>query len=510
MARLTARCVRNLLGAVLWFGIPAGAPHADDGLARRIDQEVEAACADAGTKPSPVVDDATFLRRVSLDLIGRVPTVAEVRAFLESPEPDRRARLVDSLLTDSSHARQMASFWRRTWIPQADSDSMGHMANDLEDWLARQFSQGQRLDSVVRDLLTASEVPIIGGSATRTPVGFLLANELKPELLAGSTARSFLGLNLACAQCHDHPFASWSRDQFWELAAFFARPSPNEPSSGQPRIEVAGASRTVRARPPDGSQLSWPTSFRPETSRRVLGEWVTRRSNPWFARHAVNQLWTHFFGEGLVADFDDPASEEINAHRRLLDDLAQAFSSSGFDVAGLTRSIVLSRSYQRQAIAIGSPAARTFGCARIRTLTGEQLYESIRAAAGLRLPRDEETRATDLRERRRFVSGFQMDRPASDTRTVLQSLTVMNGTATLQASDGNHTPTLVALATPFFSTRDQVETLFLATLSRVPRESELRPIVSYVERGGADHEVAKALADVFWALLNTSEFNTNH
>ncbi|WP_435009017.1 DUF1549 domain-containing protein [Tundrisphaera lichenicola] len=485
---------------------------AGDELPGRIDRRIEASCETAGLALAGPADDATFLRRASLDLIGRIPTPAEVRAFLESEAPDRRLRLVAGLVGSPAHARQSAGFWRRAWVPQADSDAMRHVADELDEWLASRLGRRDRIDAIVRDLLGAGQRPVVGAVLRdeEAPAGFLLANESKAENLAGSTARAFLGVNLACAQCHDHPFAPWSRDQFWELAAFFAKPGA-APGLSTPSALIGDPVRRVVARPPDGAELAWPGVLDEATGRKVLAGWLTDPSNPWFARQVVNELWSQFFGLGLVESFDDPTADNPPANLALLDELAGEFAASGFDLERLTTAIVMSRAYQREAVPPADPAGsrRIFASASPRLLSGEQLFDSVRTAAGFASPREGSDADRVRQDRRRFALAFQVARPTSEGRSLLQALTLMNGALIEEATTPGRTPVLVAAESPFFDTADRVQGLFLATLGRPARDAELAPLVAHLDRANAGRE-ASTLADILWALLNSSEFSTNH
>src|SRR5687768_2112104 len=225
------------LGVLSLVGAPVarGADQDKDvrALANRIDQRIAAAWG-ADTKPAPVASDAEFFRRVHLDLAGRIPSVTEVRDFLEDDRPDKRRIWVDRILAgaadDSSyrdaHVDHFANVWRAALLAQTNQQQLFQQPG-LEAWLRQRLKAGVGYDQIVRDLLTqpaGGNPPVavpLGGAAGPSPAAFFQANESRPENLAGSTARLFLGVSLECAQCHDHPFAKWTRDQFWEYAAFF-------------------------------------------------------------------------------------------------------------------------------------------------------------------------------------------------------------------------------------------------------------------------------------------------
>jgi hypothetical protein len=470
-----------------------------------VDQHLAARWSAEKVRPADPADDATFVRRTYLDLIGRVPTAAEAGAFLDDPAADKRVTLVGRLVASAGYARHWATLWRREWVPQADQPQ-STLAEEAEGWVAARLRDNTPYDRLVRDLLTA---PRARTSPAQPPATFLVANEYKPENLAASTTRAFLGVNLDCAQCHDHPFARWTRDQFWQTAAFFARPA----AGGQPELPVPNTTRLVGPRLIVGVQAEWPAAVTPDTGRVVLAGWVTSRDNPYFARNAVNRVWAQLFGTGLVEPLDDLSGENPPSHPELLDELAQSFIDSGFDLKALTTALVLTRAYQLSSVVPpgGSTEPRLFARAEVRGLTGEQLYDSLRTAAGLPPDRDDLDPLNAPRERRAFAARFRVERAAASQRSILQSLALMNGRTTTALTDPAATPTLRAVATaPFLDTRAKVEALYLAALARRPTADELAPLVRYADRGGADGDAGKALADVFWALLNGSEFGTTH
>ena len=517
--RLPNGCLLLLVSAVAATA-RAAPPDAAD-VAARIDRHLRAAWERAGVTPSATVDDATFLRRASLDLIGRIPTVAETRAYLDDRCPDKAAAVINRMLDSGGYAGHFATFWRRVWLPQADTPQFAGLADGFEDWLAARLGKNARYDRLVYELLTTAAAgpatPALARVEAAPPRAFLAANERKPENLAASTARSFLGVNLDCAQCHNHPFARWTRDQFWETAAFFSTPARVEKTGGV-RLELAvpGTKRLVRPRLLDGGEPRWPDRLEPDTGRRVLADWLVARGNPYFARNAVNRLWAHVFGSGLVEPLDDLSDENPPSHPELLDELTAAFADSGFDLKFLTKALVLSRAYRLSSVAVGDSVSdeaepRTFARMAVRGLTGEQLYDSLLVAAGLPADRRDLDPVHAEKARRRFAARFRIDRPASAERSMTQALALINGRLTADLTDPENAPTLVAVAdAPFLGTRGKVETLFFATLGRQPTDAELSPLVAHVERGGAAKDPRKALADVFWALLNGSEFNTNH
>src|SRR5215831_12214756 len=207
-------------------------------LAERIDQAMAARWAARGVKPTHEADDAEFLRRVSLDLVGRIPTVADTREFLDDRAADKRSRLVVRLLNHPQHVEHFKTTWRQMMMPNTNDRNLQFIAQNLEVWLRKQFQDNVPYDKMIRDLLTAAVASPDRRTGPRQspdkplPIAFYQMNESKAENLAASTSRLFLGIKLECAQCHDHPFAKWTKKQFWEYAAFFSGIRPEEPRFG--------------------------------------------------------------------------------------------------------------------------------------------------------------------------------------------------------------------------------------------------------------------------------------
>ena len=304
-------------------------------------------------------DDAEFLRRASLDISGRIPTASEARAFLDDPRPDKRARLVERLVRSPAATNHAVNTWRVLLIPESGSAVVTRILGpDFEEWLRRRLAGDAGLDALVRDLLTA---PIEGQAlrpsnpfekpAEPTPLAYYAAKGYRPEDLAAGTARLFLGVRIECAQCHDHPFSSWKRDEFWGLAAAFAgiggpaRPNtlvvPSE-TRAKRSLEIPGTKRTVRARFLDGAG----PPAGDESARSLAGPMDHQRpGNPYFARASVNRAWAQLFGVGLVDPVDDFGDSNPPSHPELLDDLAAWFVESGYDCRALIRALAATRAY---------------------------------------------------------------------------------------------------------------------------------------------------------------------
>ena len=502
----------------------------DSALAKAIDRALAARWEQENVTPAPLAGDDEFLRRVSLDIAGRIPPVSEARAFLASTDPEKRRKLVTRLLLSPAYANHMTDLWFELLVPEAKTMAqVSIFASDFRVWLCKQFNENVGYDKLVHELLT---VPARNGqmvlnspntsSLMPSPFAFIAAKEGKPENLTASTSRIFLGIRLECAQCHNHPFASWKRDEFWGMAAFFSGiqsranggvivQGTDNPDSYE--IEVPGSKRIVKASFLDGRDVEKTKG----TSARVkLADWVTSRDNSYFARAVVNRVWAQFFGVGLVDPVDDMSAGGAASHPELLDLMADQFAAHDFDLKYLIRAVTSSRAYQLSS-AGGSPSEkvyRLFDRMPVRGLTPEQLYDSLIMATGL--PREAAPQRLVVANnslRSEFTERFasQEERSTDRQTSILQALTLMNGRLVDDATSLGRGATLSAVADSYFlDTAGRIETLYLAVLTRLPRPHELERLVPYVERGGPTLDTKKALADVLWSLLGSAEFVFNH
>ena len=512
---------------------PPGA-EADDSVAlsRKIDEHIAAGLKIKNAVAAPVAGDHEFARRAYLDLAGRTPRVSEVRAFVSDKRLDKRRRLVRKLLGSSNYVNHFTNVWRSLLLPQNNNQQVQFLANQFETWARQRVRDNMPYDKMVREVLTTQVafnrgmvrgLPTVAGNTGL--LAFYQANELKPDNLAAATSRLFLGVKLECAQCHDHPFARWTRKQFWEYTAFFGGIKPLNPQAGvfggandDPKVhEVAlpGSTRTVKARFLDGTQPKWQDS---SFSRVVLAEWMTRPDNPYFARAAANRMWEHFFGIGLVDPVDDMRDENPASHPELLDDLAKGLVDHGFDLQFLIRAITASQAYQRTSAVTHASQEdlRLFARMPLKGLTPEQIFDSLATAVGYRgeiTGQQFGFRFGANTPRGEILSKFAnpVDRRTEWQTSILQALALMNGRFVADATSLNRSETLAAVVdSPFMDVRQKLDTLYLSALARPMRGSEASRLIPYVQSGGPSRHSDKALSDVFWVLLNSSEFILNH
>jgi hypothetical protein len=493
-------------------------------MAQRIDELLAQQWAAAKIEPAAPASDSEFLRRACLDLTGVIPRASHVRAFLADERSDKRDLLIDELLNLPRYATHMATTWRNRILPNALPPERNREAIALQKWLRTRFAKNLRYDNLVGELLLT-----LGGDELG-PALYYQANDVSPEKLAGSAAELFLGVRLDCAQCHDHPFADWSQRDFWGLAAFFARVKARD---GRGMNMMDARYRLVDANEgdvtlPDSSEVVSPRFPRGEAAsddsrqtRRVqLAIWMTSSDNPFFARAAVNWAWTHLFGHGLVESLDDVTDPKAAGDAQLLNELAAYFIDSGYNLRELWRTLASTRAYQLSGGHEEAAAADVFSQMRAKPLTPEQLYDSFVMLAPASSPTAmSAARAVDMATsldedpvRIEFVRNMRAP-PGSATEYragTLQALMLMNGRVATGVSNADASNLLGAIIAPYMTDDERVESLFLSTVSRMPDDDERQSCAALLADCKSDSDRNRALSDILWALLNSTEFAFNH
>ncbi len=492
-------------------------------LAKHIDKAIEARARAEKVTLSPRASDAEFLRRVYLDVTGHVPSAEKASAFLASTDPNKRRALIDELLASKDYGKRQADLWQTLMLPRnSDNVRIRQFNVHLVRWLETNFNENRPWDKMVHEVLTTS-----GAVDKKGPVVYYLANGPSVDKITDSVTKLFLGVQLQCAQCHNHPFTSWKQDEYWAMAAFFTKVRPN----GNPRMaakkgttvgigEGPAVIRNKRILPESGKIL--PPKFlqgaRPATKagepyRPLLANWLTTADNPFFSKAMVNRTWAQFFGRGIVSPIDDMHEGNPASHPELLADLSQQFAACGFDVKYLIRAICNSEAYQRTSKPAGNNGTagpELFARMGVKVLTPEQLYDSLTGVLGA--PRQGKNpgmkgmaRFGPVTPRQVFVNFFQIEEgadPLEYQAGIPQVLRLMNGPAF------NNAASLAKLLEGSKGWKESTERLYLATLSRRPTEAELDRIGAHLRKNAT--EPRKALADVLWALINCSEFALNH
>lgn len=509
---------RRLIQIVLTFVAAAGniSPAGEQDAAqlagqidRLIDQRLEA----EGIEAADQADDAEFLRRVYLDLHGVVPPAEQAKEFLADEKSDKRARLIDALLTSPRYGEYLGDLWQN-YLLSPLADDYQKRAEKFRQWLAEQFNT-KNWDEIASELLTAA-----GKIEDNPGVIYLVEGRLPRTVpdLTDLTSRYFLGVRLSCAQCHDHPFVDWKQQDYWGVAAFFTQvQTPGRSKQvyslgvkDDPKITLAslkdGAPDGFLDRPPTflgGEELE--TSK--QTNRAEFVGWMTSSDNPYFARAAVNRTWWRLFGRGLVQPVDDMHVANVPSHPELLDLLSRQFAESGFDLKFLTRAILLSNAYQRTSRPgdAAEEQAALFGRMSIKVLSAGQLYDSLVTILG----QPAKTASVDVRvgARPEFIRFFADDGDPDQTayrRGIPHLLRQMNSN---QFAGSNVDAMAKRVAQEDRSSDKLASELFLAILSRRPTAEELHQFGDHSARSESAQAAGRELA---WALMMTSEFSLNH
>jgi hypothetical protein len=467
-----------------------------------------------GLVPSELADDATFLRRSTLDCLGTLAAPREAREFLADATSDRRAQWIDRLLAREEYA----DYWALKWadILLVDREKLGERgAFELHRWLRDQFAANRPYDEWVRELITAT-----GDSGKSGPVNFYRASDT-PDALARTVCQAFLGVRVECAQCHHHPFEKWSQEDYYSLAGFFngieRKPLSKDRvlvfHAGYRDMPIPDSSQTVAAR-----GLDAPVSPRLAAGdpRVVLAEWMTAPDNPWFARLAVNRLWKHYLGRGLVEAEDDLRSTNPPTNPPLLDFLACRLVESKFDLKSTMRLIMNSRTYQlsNEPNANNRDDEQNFSHYYVKRMPAEPLLDAISTVTGVAetFPgRPSGTRAISLWDNRLpsyFLEIF--GRPERTTPcecgrtsdpTMAQALHLMN--APEIEAKVSHPAGRVARLVESEANEDQiVEEICLAALGRYPSATH-KATAHKLFAGAPPREAAE---DFLWTLLNSYDF----
>ncbi|MBX3443372.1 MAG: DUF1553 domain-containing protein [Planctomyces sp.] len=498
-------------------------------VANFVDEHVFGKLKVLGVPPSPLADDATYLRRVSIDVAGRLPTEQEVREFLSDPLPDKRARLVDRLLDSPEYADLFANKWNAVLRnkKRQDEDAPGTLA--FHQWIWNSLYENKPYDEFVGELLTAS------GDVSDSPPVVWYREVAETNQQVEDVAQLFLGIRIQCARCHHHPFEKWSQDDYFGFAAFFSRVGKKNLAAGnstQSRdrrvfhnvgLAQAANPRSGKPLPPTGLG-SEPLSVGEERDPRLdLVHWMAEPENPFFARALVNRYWKHFFDRGIVEPEDDMRETNPPTNPELLEALAQHFVDSGFDLKQLVRTICQSSSYQLTALPNDDNLRDKQNFSRYypKRLTAEVLYDAFHQVtnssqgysglpAGTRAVQLPETSAAPY-----FLKVF--GQPQGDTAcecersqeaNLAQSLHLLNSSEVQNkiGGGGGRAATLAADASR--STEEKVRELYRWVYAREPVAEEVQIALTHIEK----HKDAPQTAweDILWALVNTKEFLFNH
>jgi hypothetical protein len=491
-----------------------------------------------GIPPAPMCDDATFLRRVTLDITGQLPAKEQVLEFLADESPDKRARLVDQLLNSEGYADHFARKWVTILRNRRESEEKKFGAFAFHQWLRDQFYQNTPYDQWIRQLVTASGDPDIN------PAVIWYRQVPNNESRLEDLSQMLMGQRLQCARCHHHPFEKWSQTDYYQMAAFFSKlqqkpsRSPNEPQFIS-RVGGAGAAhpKSGQGLAPTGLDASPPVVQDYLDARLALADWLVAPENPFFARTLANRYWKHFFGRGLVEPEDDMRVTNPPSNPELLDALAKHLVDHNFDLKSLVRVICNSNAYQLTWDANEHNLRDQTSYSRFypKRMTAEVLLDAVDEVLGTTTPfagMPHGTRAVSLPDTS-FSSYFLtvFGQPESTTAcecersqeaTLAQSLHLLNSKE-VQAKLSEPIARPAQFAAASEEPKQVVVDLYLRAFSRWPTDEEVAAALAFVQlhvdktnaTEGVTDEMklnARRVAyeDLTWALINTKEFLFNH
>lgn len=515
--------------------VPLGAPVEKLPASRGfVDDLVFAKLKTIGMPPSDIADDGTFIRRVTLDITGRLPTAAEMKDFMASKDAAKRSALIDRLLDSPDYAEYFANKWSALLRNQRTQPVFARGSYLFWQWIRDSIADNKPYDKFVREVVAAA-----GDIDQNPPVAwYRQVKEMKQQM--EDVAQLFLGTRMQCAQCHHHPFEKWSQQDYYGFAAFFSNVS-RKPSvfAGEELIfNKRGVAQTTNIRTKEAvtpTSLGGPSlKLKPEQDPRlVLADWMSSKDNPFFAHTLVNRYWKHFFNRGLVEPEDDMRETNPPVNPELLSALAADFVKSGYDLKQLIRTITNSTTYQLSAVpnTYNAKDRQNFSRYYPKRLNAEVLYDSVNTLLDVQTNfagQAPGTRAVALPDNSYNQSTYFLSvfgRPDSSSAcecertqeaSLAQSLHLLNAAEIqTQLSRGNgRADTLTKDSRP---DDDKIADLYHIALSRDPNAAEIKFARTHLDKktaGKTGDEAFKgkkeAYEDILWALLNTKEFLFNH
>ena len=523
--------------AVYRASLPLGAPVENLPAPRNfIDELVFAKLKRIGMPPSALCDDATFLRRVTLDITGRLPTVAETRAFAQSRAADKRDRLIDTLLNSPDYADYFANKWAAL-LRNKREDKRDITSNfAFHAWVRDGLLDNKPYDQMVRELLAAT------GDVLENPPVAWYKRVKEPQQQLEDVAQLFLGVRMQCAQCHHHPFEKWSQQDYYSFAAFFSQVGrkPTAIKGEEIIFHKRGLAQAVNKKtrqPVKPAGLGDPTFEIPvdEDPRLRLAAWMSQPTNPFFSKSLVNRYWKHFFNRGLIEPEDDMRETNPPANPELLDALAKHFVDTKFDLKAVIRAITTSHTYQLSAVPNDHNAVDRQNFSRYypKRLPAESLFDAVNQITGSRsafpgLPQG--TRAVSLPDNSYnqgsyFLSVFGRPEGSSacecertQEASLAQSLHLLNA-QDIQLKLTSNEGRAAGMVKEEKPEPEKLRDLYLAAFSREPRPEEVKLAETHLAKPRVDADgkpldsvqaKRQGLEDILWAIINTKEFLFNH
>jgi hypothetical protein len=508
----------------------------------KINERIRAVWQEYDLQGSPKASDGEWCRRVFLDILGRIPSVDELNAYIQNSDPDKRLKLINSLLYDEKYTEEYARNWTTLWtnilIGRTGGNDDDAMTNreGMQKYLRDSFARNKPYNQMVYELVTATGRAAPGTDDFNGAVNFLIdkVNEENATLATADTTKILLGLQVQCTQCHNHPFNEWKQQKFWEVNAFFRqaradagvllnRSFPGEgtdPEEAELYYELRNGLLKV-AYPVfvDGTEVG-KSGFLEDVDRRTeFGKLMVK--SPYMDKTMVNRTWAHFLGYGFTKPIDDLGPHNPPSHPALLDYLAGEFRKNSFDVKELIKWITLSESYSLSSKMtasnkiddplLGEPPK--FSHFYLRQMRAEELYESLLVATQAEKTQGnyEEQEKSKTQWLQQFVTAFGTDEGGETTSfngTIPQVLMMFNGDLIKRATSTNKGSLLWKVNNSKMKPREKIDYLFLAGTGRKPNKNELGIANQLLLARKGD--TSAALQDIWWVVLNSNQFIFNH
>jgi hypothetical protein len=489
------------------------------------------------------ISDELFLRRASLDLIGRLPTPEEVTAFVLDPAADKRTKIVTKLLADPRFGQNWGRYWRDVIMYRKTEERQQFLVGiPLESYLAESFNSNKPWSQIATEFITAT-----GNANESGACGLIVAQQGQPEEITGEVSRIFLGVQMQCAQCHDHPTDRWKRQQFHELAAFFPRVAtrPNRQAGGGVAREIMIV--TTDFQPPrfgkapmnmrafgtlehhmsdpknpssEGTLMEpvlfatgdkLPTGTKDADRRSTLAQWITKKDNPYFAQAFVNRMWSELTGEGFCEPIDDMGPDRTPTAPKTLELLAQQFAATKYDIKWLFSTIMATDMYQLPSSPRRDPSQPPMQHNVAQRLRADQVFDNVLLVLEATEPASPfggmaPPGARFAGPRRQFTMPFGYDpstRRDEIQSSIPQALTIMNSPIVTGALRGTGNTMLARKLAAISNDPALVQELYLHVLGREASQSELTTCLQYTKQVS---DRSEAFEDILWSLLNTAEF----
>ena len=522
-----------------------------------IDRLVNAELAKVSVKPAAKTTDEQFMRRVYLDLTGKLPMPADITEFVADKTPNKRAKLIDKLLDGNDYAKHWGQYWRIVITSKTEADfRLNIFVPHFERWLTEQIKENKGWDYIAREMITAKG-KIMNSDRDANGQAFFLVSRKGADAvneIAAETSRIFLGIQIQCAQCHDHPSDVWKRQQFHEFAAYFARlrerpiieekkfigssiaslpvgeqmmPDKSDPKTGTrmapkfldgkspPGAGVSGAKGIIPVKGPGGFQKGGFGGLSDEARRKALAEQITDTNNPWFAAAYVNRMWGEFMGQSFYTPIDDLGPQKDAMMPAVLARVAGSFRGNGYDTKQLIRDIMTSDTYQRQ-IRPGETGEDHFLFATHNPvrMNSNALWQALTGAIGP-FPGGGFGKGgpfggfgkggfggLEFQFKQEFA--YDPSTKADDIEgSIAQTLILMNNAQINARIKATGTNLLARVLASYTEDGEAVRMVYLRTLARTPTEREMSRVRQHIQTVSNRPE---AFEDLLWALINSTEF----